>query len=130
MGFKVIIVGGSVAGLSLANMLEQLNIDYTLLEAYPEIAPQVGASIGLLPNGFRILDQLGCYEPILDIAGDFHLKSSFRQSDGKAIGPPSSAGTHHLERRYVARVFRGGVFFVQEAFGMDKRPEGDMADWR
>ncbi|CCF41015.1 FAD binding domain-containing protein [Colletotrichum higginsianum] len=99
MGFKVIIVGGSVAGLSLANMLEQLNIDYTLLEAYPEIAPQVGASIGLLPNGFRILDQLGCYEPILDIAGDFHLKSSFRQSDGKAIVPPSSAATHHLERR-------------------------------
>ncbi|TQN69495.1 FAD-dependent monooxygenase asqG, partial [Colletotrichum shisoi] len=99
MGFEVVIVAGSVAGLSLANMLEQLNIDHTLLETYPEIAPQVGASIGLLPNGFRILDQLGCYEPILDIAGDFHLKSSFRQSDGKAIGPPSSAATHHLERR-------------------------------
>ncbi|KAG5789692.1 hypothetical protein H9Q69_011260 [Fusarium xylarioides] len=30
----------------------------------------VGASIGILPNGFRILDQLGCFEPILDIAGD------------------------------------------------------------
>ncbi|UQC85831.1 FAD binding domain-containing protein [Colletotrichum lupini] len=62
MTFKIVIVGGSVAGLALANMLEKFNIDYVVLEAYPEIAPQVGASIGLLPNGLRILDQLGCYE--------------------------------------------------------------------
>ncbi|KAJ4178102.1 hypothetical protein NW755_013441 [Fusarium falciforme] len=55
MGFKVIIVGGSVAGLSVANMLEQFDIDY-VLKAYPHIAPQVGASIGILPNGFYILD--------------------------------------------------------------------------
>ncbi|GKT58310.1 FAD binding domain-containing protein [Colletotrichum tofieldiae] len=101
MGFKVIIVGGSVAGLSLANMLEKLNIDYTLLEAYPEIAPQVGASIGLLPNGFRILDQFGCFEPIQEIAGDYHLKSTFRGSDGKAVGEPSSAGIYHLKHRQM-----------------------------
>ncbi|GKT41102.1 FAD-dependent monooxygenase andE [Colletotrichum spaethianum] len=101
MGFKVIIVGGSVAGLSLANMLERLNIDYTLLEAYPEIAPQVGASIGLLPNGFRILDQIGCFEPIREIAGDYHLKSTFRGQDGKANTEPSNAAVHHLERRQM-----------------------------
>ncbi|KAK1634068.1 hypothetical protein BDP81DRAFT_408529 [Colletotrichum phormii] len=62
MTFKIAIVGGSVAALALANMLEKFNIDYVVLEAYPEIAPQVGASIGLLPDGLRILDQLGCYE--------------------------------------------------------------------
>ena len=73
MGFKVIIVGGSVSGLSVANMLERFDIDYVLLEAYPTIAPQVGASIGILPNGFRILDQLGCYEPILDKIGRAHV---------------------------------------------------------
>ncbi|KAK1726535.1 FAD binding domain-containing protein [Colletotrichum acutatum] len=33
MGIKIIIVGGSVAGLSLANMLERFDIDYTILEA-------------------------------------------------------------------------------------------------
>ncbi|KAM5350140.1 hypothetical protein ACJ41O_006645 [Fusarium nematophilum] len=69
MGFKVVIVGGSVTGLSVANMLEKFDIDYVLLEAYPHIAPQIGASLGLLPNGFRILDQLGCFEPVLDVAG-------------------------------------------------------------
>ncbi|KAF4468206.1 FAD-binding domain containing [Fusarium albosuccineum] len=66
--FKVIIVGGSVAGLSLANMLQANDIDFVVLEAYPSIAPQVGASIGLLPHGNRILDQLGLYDKILQLA--------------------------------------------------------------
>ncbi|EQB57848.1 FAD binding domain-containing protein [Colletotrichum gloeosporioides Cg-14] len=99
MGFKVIIVGGSVAGLTLANILERLGVDFTLLEAYPEIAPQVGASIGLLPNGFRILDQIQCYEPIREIAGDFYLQASYRDSNGKATTVPSTGVTHHLEAR-------------------------------
>ncbi|OLN86855.1 FAD-dependent urate hydroxylase 4 [Colletotrichum chlorophyti] len=99
MGFKVVIVGGSVAGLSLANMLERLDIDYILLEAYPNIAPQVGASIGLLPNGFRILDQLGCYEPIRDIAGDFYLASTIRGPDGKTARDNGIESGYHLEYR-------------------------------
>ncbi|KAB8215643.1 hypothetical protein BDV33DRAFT_208103 [Aspergillus novoparasiticus] len=66
--FKVIIAGGSVAGLSLALMLEKNGIDFLVLEACPSIAPQVGASIGLLPNGLRILDQLGCYESVMEMA--------------------------------------------------------------
>jgi 2-polyprenyl-6-methoxyphenol hydroxylase-like FAD-dependent oxidoreductase len=53
---KVVIVGGGVAGLSLANMLEKASINYSLLEAHPDLASQVGASIALLPNGLRILD--------------------------------------------------------------------------
>lgn len=60
--FKVIIVGGSVTGLTLANILERYNIDYVLLEKGPVIAPQLGAGFAILPNGARILDQLGCYE--------------------------------------------------------------------
>lgn len=64
-GFKVVIVGGSISGISLALMLEKNGIDFVLLEAYPELAPQVGAGLALLPNGFRIMDQLGCYEEIL-----------------------------------------------------------------
>ncbi|KAI9929711.1 hypothetical protein MW887_001187 [Aspergillus wentii] len=64
--FRVVIVGGSIAGLTLAHSLERANIDYVVLEAYNDIAPQVGASIGVLPNGARILDQLGIYDDILD----------------------------------------------------------------
>jgi 2-polyprenyl-6-methoxyphenol hydroxylase-like FAD-dependent oxidoreductase len=54
---KVIIVGGSVAGLTLAHCLHHSSIDFVLLEARKEIAPQVGASIVVLPNGARVLDQ-------------------------------------------------------------------------
>lgn len=78
--FKVVIVGGSVAGLSLALMLERNGIDFVILEAYGSIAPQVGASFGVLPNGFRILDQLGCYESVLKMAeypmDTFHFRDS------------------------------------------------------
>ncbi|KAL5613080.1 hypothetical protein FOVSG1_002143 [Fusarium oxysporum f. sp. vasinfectum] len=101
MGFKVIIVGGSVAGLSVANMLERFDIDYVLLEAYPHIAPQVGASIGILPNGFRILDQLGCFEPILDIAGDCrYTLGGMYGPDGLPLTAPSATSLSvHFEKR-------------------------------
>ena len=83
--FKVVIVGGSVSGLTLANMLEKLNIDYVVLESYKTIAPQVGASIGLQANGLRILDQLGCANTLLDLV-DTPLQSHFlRDSEGKEI---------------------------------------------
>ncbi|KAI6762288.1 hypothetical protein HG531_002841 [Fusarium graminearum] len=100
MGFKVIIVGGSVSGLSVANMLECFSIDYILLEAYPHIAPQVGASIGILPNGFRILDQLGCYEPIIDLAGECrYTLGCSRGPDGRPLGAASDTSLSvHLEK--------------------------------
>jgi 2-polyprenyl-6-methoxyphenol hydroxylase-like FAD-dependent oxidoreductase len=61
---RVIIVGGSIAGLTLAHCLHHSNIDIVVLEARKEIAPQVGASIVVLPNGARILDQLGVFDDI------------------------------------------------------------------
>ncbi|CEI63635.1 hypothetical protein FVEN_g6763 [Fusarium venenatum] len=82
----VIIVGGSVAGLSLANMLEKVGgIRYIVLEAYDEIAPQVGASIGLHPSGLRILDQLGCAEGLLSLIDMPLNESNIRRSDGSVI---------------------------------------------
>ncbi|GIC91334.1 FAD-dependent monooxygenase pyr5 [Aspergillus udagawae] len=65
--FKVIIVGGSIAGLTLAHCLRRLGIDYVVLERRDEIAPQEGASIGIMPNGGRILDQLGLYDQIEEL---------------------------------------------------------------
>ncbi|KAF5622315.1 hydroxylase [Fusarium sp. NRRL 52700] len=108
MGFRVIIVGGSVTGLSVANMLEKFDIDYVLLEAYPQIAPQVGASIGILPNGFRILDQLGCYEPILDIAGDCRYNlGGIYGPDGLPLAAisPTSLSVHFEKRISYPSIF-------------------------
>ncbi|PGH02637.1 hypothetical protein GX51_04520 [Blastomyces parvus] len=62
--FRVLIVGGGISGLALANMLQKSCVDFLVLEAYPDIAPQVGASIGFQPHGLRILDQLGMYQEL------------------------------------------------------------------
>lgn len=95
--FKVVIVGGSVAGLSLANMLQWLNIDFVILEAYPHIAPQVGASIGLLPHGNRILDQLGLFEKILSMAPPVK-QFNFRNKDGKTLAEFQGMTESFVER--------------------------------
>ena len=84
--FKVIVVGGGVAGLSLVNMLEKSNIDYLLLEAYDEIAPPTGAGIGLMPNGCFILDQLGLYDAVRETAENGEIENShIRASNGKSL---------------------------------------------
>lgn len=62
--FRVIIAGGSISGLTLAHCLRRANIDFVILEANEIIAPQVGASVGILPNGARILDQLEVLDDI------------------------------------------------------------------
>lgn len=98
--FKVVIVGGSVSGLTLANMLEKLNIDYVVLEGYKTIAPQVGASIGRQANGLRILDQLGCAEPLIDLV-DIPLHSQvLRDSEGKEIA--TFGGLSRILRNWYA----------------------------
>jgi FAD dependent monooxygenase len=57
--FKVIVVGGSIAGLTLAHSLDLAGIDYIVLEKHSDPLATVGGSVGLLPNGWRILHQLG-----------------------------------------------------------------------
>ncbi|KFZ09191.1 hypothetical protein V501_05682 [Pseudogymnoascus sp. VKM F-4519 (FW-2642)] len=81
---RVIIAGGSVAGLSLAHALHYSNIDFVVLEARDEIAPQVGASIAVLPNGARILDQLGIFDDILAMVEPLENGLSWT-GDGKLV---------------------------------------------
>jgi 2-polyprenyl-6-methoxyphenol hydroxylase-like FAD-dependent oxidoreductase len=85
--FKIIIAGGSVAGLTLANMLEQNNIEYIVLEKYGSIAPQLGASIAVMPNGARILDQLGAWDPLVSSLTEEEIFQhlSMRDADGSEL---------------------------------------------
>ncbi|KAL5356121.1 hypothetical protein BJX96DRAFT_185601 [Aspergillus floccosus] len=80
-------------------MLENFDIQYVLLEAYSAIAPPVGASIGLFPNGLRIMDQIGCYEAIARLSHERLNKGYTRDQNGKVIGEMHYM-FDHLERRY------------------------------
>ncbi|KAL4959585.1 FAD-dependent oxidoreductase [Aspergillus stella-maris] len=82
--FRVVIVGGSIAGLTLAHCLLRQNVDFVVLESHQDIAPQVGASTGIIANGARILGQLGCFDDIL-AATEPLQDASFWNAEGKLI---------------------------------------------
>lgn len=78
--FRVIIGGGGITGLTLANMLQLYGIDFVLIESNPDITLKGGAGISLLPHGNRILDQLGLYNKLLALAllvDSLHFRDEF-----------------------------------------------------
>lgn len=95
---RVVIVGGGIAGLTLANALEKADIDYVLLERRSVFDPQVGASIGLGPNSMRIMDQIGAGQEIIDETKSIK-EGRHHRSDGKLIMPPDQ-NFALLERRF------------------------------
>jgi 2-polyprenyl-6-methoxyphenol hydroxylase-like FAD-dependent oxidoreductase len=97
-GFRAIIVGGSIAGLTLANAFEKAGIEYVLLERRDEIAPKLGGCIMIFPNGATILDQLGIYENMDPILSPLQY-SVTTISNGKSNPRDDSLGV--IEARYV-----------------------------
>lgn len=99
--FKVLIVGGSVAGMALANMLERYNIEYELFEKHEVIAPQLGASIAILAHGSRILEQLDCLDTLETISSPLN-KIFSTGPDGHQISHHAKFGDY-MEELYVFR---------------------------
>lgn len=85
---RAIIVGGGLAGLTLASALEKAGVDFVLLEARARFDPQVGASIGLNAGAMRILDQLGAAQEIIKQTAPVKV-SKVHRNDGTLIMPPS-----------------------------------------
>ncbi|OOF91426.1 hypothetical protein ASPCADRAFT_177465 [Aspergillus carbonarius ITEM 5010] len=81
--FHVIIVGASIAGLTLAHCLSSTSIDFTVLEARSDSFSD-GAGLAILPNGARILDQLGLYQDVLD-QGQCMVSHSTWFEDGRLL---------------------------------------------
>lgn len=98
--FRIVIVGGGVAGLTLALMLERFDIDYILLESHDQIAPPVGASIAIVPYGFLILDQLGCFEAVQDAShpGGWIDGLEVRTREGKSLLRTAEMNGHFQRR--------------------------------
>lgn len=64
---SVIIIGGGIGGLTLANALQQSNIPFQLYERSPVLS-DVGAGIGLSEAPLKILGWLGLYESFRKVA--------------------------------------------------------------
>ncbi|CAG8947879.1 unnamed protein product [Penicillium salamii] len=65
---QVIVVGGSIAGLTFAHCLDHAGIDYIILEKQKNPEERIGATITVAPNGARILDQLGIYDAVQEVS--------------------------------------------------------------
>ncbi|KAL3440151.1 hypothetical protein BJX65DRAFT_300686 [Aspergillus insuetus] len=92
-------------------MLEQFDLDYILLESHSCITPAVGASIGMFPNGLRILDQIGCYEAIQRVFnGDLPYDRQYtRDEEGSVI-----ASIERFYRKIEERHGYGLLFFDRQ----------------
>ncbi|RGP80702.1 bikaverin cluster-monooxygenase [Fusarium longipes] len=104
---QVIIVGGGVAGITLALAFERLEIDYVLFEAHTSLAPSEGASIGLLPNGLRILEQLGVLDEIEQQSVALQRWRHIN-GDGTLISCTSALG------HYPSKIGYGGLFLERQ----------------
>ncbi|KAH7308985.1 hypothetical protein B0I35DRAFT_515346 [Stachybotrys elegans] len=100
--FKVIIIGGGIAGLSLAVMLEAYGFDYDLIEKHADVAPKLGAGVGITPNGARILDQIGVWQEMLQHASPVDLAASL-SPEGQTVVASSQFGDW-LEKLYGYRM--------------------------
>src|SRR5690349_19688506 len=96
---RVVIVGGAVAGLTLAHALHRGGIDFVVLEAHKEIAPQVRSSTAVLPNGARILDQMGIYDQVCTLLDPVGNALSWTH-DGKLVVKTNAPAL--TEARYIS----------------------------
>ncbi|KAG0363257.1 hypothetical protein BG005_001990 [Podila minutissima] len=61
---KILIVGGGIAGLTLATLLEKAGIDYQVFERAAAIRP-LGSVIAIGPNILPVIEQLGLLEELV-----------------------------------------------------------------
>ena len=116
--FRVVIAGASITGLVLARMLETVGIDFVVLEGHKDIAPLLGASIALQGPALRILDQLGCYEAILEKWNRPPREMTVLSPQGKPWAT-NIANMQHLERRCVTFMRRCGRLMTRLTHSQD-----------
>lgn len=113
--FDVVVVGGGIAGLVLALLLEERGALVAILERQPKIIPLPRAEL-LQPNALRILDRLGVIEPLRNAGAQsvraFHFLSESGERlctiDYERLSPPHNiplnAEPHRLHRLLEERV--------------------------
>ncbi|KAF9109075.1 hypothetical protein BGX27_008027 [Mortierella sp. AM989] len=69
---EVLIIGAGVAGLTLAILLEQINIPYHIFERASEVKP-LGSAMSFTGDIFPALEQLGIYEELKQVSKPYSI---------------------------------------------------------
>ncbi|KAF9437964.1 hypothetical protein BGZ76_010418, partial [Entomortierella beljakovae] len=83
-GLRVIIVGGGIGGLTLANMFEKTDIEYVILERATRIKA-LGSSLGLDASSLPVMEQLGLLQDFYNASNPVR-RFNFYNDDIKSIG--------------------------------------------
>ncbi|KAB1648438.1 NAD(P)-binding protein [Pseudoclavibacter endophyticus] len=87
---KVAIIGAGIGGLSAGIALSQAGHEVTVYEQARAIG-EVGAGIGVAPNGLRMYERLGLRGAIEAVAARYADGSSYFRADGEPIGEMTTA---------------------------------------
>jgi len=82
--FRVIVVGAGIGGLVLSNSLQRAGIQHIVIEKHRNVVYPSGASIGVWPNGSRLLSQLGVLDFVKNACSEMNVSYN-RTPNGKAI---------------------------------------------
>ena len=112
---RALIIGGGIAGPSLALFLQRAGFAPRVFESYPR-SDEVGGSFQIAPNGMRVLDELGLAAPLLRM-GTASRAFCFRNHRGQVIGrartdrsgPALNIGRPALQRLVRDELERRGV---------------------
>ncbi|KAF9998958.1 hypothetical protein BGZ79_007391 [Entomortierella chlamydospora] len=81
---EVFIIGAGIAGLTLAILLEQINVPYHIFERASEVRP-LGSAMALEGNIFPALEQLGIYEELQQVSKTY-VSVDFYNAELKKLG--------------------------------------------
>lgn len=89
---RAAVVGGGIGGLSAAIALRQAGLDVTVYEQASALG-EVGAGVGIAPNGLRMYDRLGLREAVEGVAALYGEGSCYYRADGALIGQMTNSDT-------------------------------------
>jgi 2-polyprenyl-6-methoxyphenol hydroxylase-like FAD-dependent oxidoreductase len=85
-GFRVVIVGSSVSGLTLGHCLHKAGIDFVILEKHNDVLVEVGATIIISANGGYVLDQVGLQEALETKSSNIEANDFREGKDARLMG--------------------------------------------
>lgn len=115
---RIAVVGGGIGGLTAAIALEQAGLDVTVYEQASALG-EVGAGVGVAPNGLRMFDRLGLRSAVEAVGAVYGEGSCYYRADGELIGQMTNSDSSGRYRTLgLHRADLVGV--LAEALGADR----------